>query len=1145
MASSGISDSAQRQRALDPANSFIVQAPAGSGKTELLIQRYLTLLALVDKPEEIIAITFTRKAAGEMRDRILTALEHARSAPCPDIPHERLTWELASKVLARDSEMGWALEMNPRRLRIQTIDALSSALTRQMPVLSRFGAPPGITEDAVELYREAARRTITEVETGEEWSPSIEYLLRHLDNNLAVVEALIMRMLARRDQWLRHIADPEHERIERSELETALASLITDELTALQRHTPDDFIGQCLPMVRFAASNLEQSGRDTAIRIWLETDQLPDCGPGQLDYWLGIAQLLLTNEGKWRKAVNTTIGFPPASKDKTEGDKILFGEMKQHLLQLIDSLLDQDELRRRLHRLRELPPVNFDDNQWQTLEALFSLLRLAVAQLELVFREQGQVDYTAMAQGALQALGEPDNPNDLALSLDYRLRHVLVDEFQDTSFSQYQLIERLTAGWQLDDGRSLFVVGDPMQSIYRFREAEVGLYLQARKHGIRQVALEPLTLAVNFRSNQGIVDWINNSFPSILPVVEDIANGGVTFTPSTAYHDHGNGPAVTLHPYVGRAGDEAEQVVALVQEIGVAHPGETTAILVRSRSHLLEIIPRLRNRGLKYQAIEIEHLGHRPVAQDLFTLTCALTHLGDRIAWLALLRAPWCGLTLVDLERLAGRDQEATIWSLMLNETQIKLLSPDGKKRLLRVQAILKNSLDQRQRLPLRRWVEGPWLALGGPACLSNEVDLEDANAFLELLEHLDQGGGLRDRDLLLDELGALFAKVDVHSGHALQIMTIHKAKGLEFDTVIIPGLEREPGRQGKHLLMWLERPRTGDHGSSDLLLAPIKESGAGDDLIYKYLCHLDRQRGYHENGRLLYVAATRARSRLHLLGRCQVREQADGLEIKQPPKISLLHQLWPVVAADFDRKLIKDEVVQQRPQETESATVQAGGFQRLTAGWALPAPPASVCLPADRLLELEPAPAAGAVEYLWAGETAKHIGIVVHRLLQQLASDDIDTDTYSRVKPLYPAIRSALFASGVGQTALDEGGKRVLTAIQQTLSDQRGLWILDNRHRDARSEYALSGIHQGRVINIVIDRTFIDEDGTRWIIDYKTGVHTGGELDEFLDREQERYQDQLARYAAFMRRHEDRPIKLGLYFPLLQGWREWPAANS
>ncbi|HKS93916.1 MAG TPA: UvrD-helicase domain-containing protein, partial [Gammaproteobacteria bacterium] len=157
-------DQHTRERALDPQTSFIVQAPAGSGKTSLLTQRYLRLLAGVEAPEEIIAITFTRKAAGEMRNRVLKALDAAGDGTVPAAVHHRLTWELARAARARDAERGWRLAEHPARLRIQTIDSLNAELTRQMPLLSGCGAPPAIAEQPEFLYQEAARRTLALLE---------------------------------------------------------------------------------------------------------------------------------------------------------------------------------------------------------------------------------------------------------------------------------------------------------------------------------------------------------------------------------------------------------------------------------------------------------------------------------------------------------------------------------------------------------------------------------------------------------------------------------------------------------------------------------------------------------------------------------------------------------------------------------------------------------------------------------------------------------------------------------------------------------------------------------------------------------------------------------------------------------------------
>ena len=120
---------------------------------------------------------------------------------------------------------------------------------------------------------------------------------------------------------------------------------------------------------------------------------------------------------------------------------------------------------------------------------------------------------------------------------------------------------------------------------------------------------------------------------------------------------------------------------------------------------------------------------------------------------------------------------------------------------------------------------------------------------------------------------------------------------------------------------------------------------------------------------------------------------------------------------------------------------------------------------------------------------------------------------------------------------------ERVATAVELTLADERGRWLLDAGHRESATELALTGRFGGEVVSVVIDRTFVDASGVRWIVDYKTSRHEGAGLEAFLDSERERYRPQLERYAALVRMLAPEPVRLGLYFPLLGGWREWPAA--
>jgi len=369
-----------------------------------------------------------------------------------------------------------------------------------------------------------------------------------------------------------------------------------------------------------------------------------------------------------------------------------------------------------------------------------------------------------------------------------------------------------------------------------------------------------------------------------------------------------------------------------------------------------------------------------------------------------------------------------------------------------------------------------------------------------------------------------------------LQLMTIHKAKGLEFDTVILPGLGSPPRHDDPPLLRWMETPHSGGAGyPADLLLAPIRETGGEHDLLYNYLGQLEKDKSRFEAGRLLYVAATRAKHALHLLGTVK-RDKSD--QMKAPPATSLLALLWPVIEEEFVAALEHNDT----PVPTATPATAPGNLRRLVAGWQAPPLPPAVAWQAGPALPVpEGSPE---VEFDWASETIRHVGSVVHRTLQLIGREGVARWPLPRIQALAPGFRLALARQGVPEAKLDQAVQRVHEALRRTLSDAKGAWLFDPQHSEAKSEYALTLIEHGKPVTAIMDRSFVDASGIRWIIDYKTSTHEGGGLDAFLDREQERYRGQLERYAAVLDKLDSRPIRLGLYFPLLGGWREWEASK-
>jgi ATP-dependent exoDNAse (exonuclease V) beta subunit len=1088
-------DAAGRRRALEP-GSFIVEAPAGAGKTELLTQRVLMLLGRVDEPEEIVAITFTNKAAAEMRHRIVDALQRAARGEAPAEAHRRITFDLAAAALDASNRHGWQLLDHPGRLRVTTIDAFCAGLARQMPVLSRFGAQPRTVEDARRHYDDAAWRALAWLEDESEHAEAAARALAHVDNDAVRLTGLLADMLARRDQWLRHA-------LENSQpsryAESALRELVARDMARAAQALPGRTQEALMPVARFAAGNV---GDDHPIAPLSDWQRVLPAEPEELPMWRAVAELLLTQAGTARSRFDKTMGLPPGKESEP---------FKAALKEIIAGLAERDVAA--LAQLRRLPEPGYTEEEWATVKALATLLRLAAGELWGVFHAAGEVDFIEVAGRALQALGEPEAPTDLALSLDYRIRHLLVDEFQDTSPAQVELLQKLTADWLPGDGRSLFLVGDPMQSIYRFRKADVGLFLTAAAQGIGTVPLERLSLYRNNRSCAPVVEWVNATFAQVFPGRDDAAAGAIAYRRFAAAHAPLADAGVTVHGLVAAKDEdggalEAERILAVIDAERAADPSRTIAVLVRARAHLDALVARIRRTrpALRFTAVEIESLAERQPVQDLLALTHALHHRADRVNWLACLRAPWCGLTLADLHALAADDFNATIWSLLNDDERLAKLSADGQARLEHVRAALAAALRQQGRQGPARWLKGAWFALGGPACLANATELADCEAYFALIDKLDAAGRFSPEQLE-KEMARLYGAPDAAADGTLQFMTLHKAKGLEFDTVILPGLHRKPGGGDAPLMLWEEVILDGL--DEQLIAAPLKKRGQQDVVTpYDYLAALERSRTAHEAARVLYVGATRAIRHLHLVG--VAGRNAKG-EIRAPAN-TFLDLLWPAVA----ERLADAGNAAPAPAEAPAAFIPK--LLRV-------AEPVSIELPVHEAATAE-APMAAEP----AGETGHTldalVGTLAHRYLEMIAIDGLDAWSASRIGGLRGAMEVWLAQQGCGDRDAALGAERVGAILATTLTSEQGRWVLQARE-GASAELALQKVSHGGTPMSVVDRSFV-EAGARWIIDYKTASPEGD-----LAAHAEAYREQLERYMELFE-GEGMPIRTAIFYAAL-----------
>ncbi len=1106
-------DQLSRQLALDPAQSFIVQAPAGSGKTELLIQRFLTLLATVNSPEEILAITFTKKAAGEMKERIIQALHASLNSEQPSSLHHKQTWLLGKKVLQQDKKLNWKLLKNPNQLRIQTIDSFCAYLTKQLPLRSHIGSQADIADHPDFLYREAVDEVLHHLEENVPWSNAISQLLLHLDNDLNKLYYLLIHLLKKRDQWMSYIQFHTDDITIKLALEKQLAAVISDHLTQLKHLISKEELTEVVSILEFTLSQLPTAS------ISYDIKSLPGIKSTDLAYWLAIANLLITKSNTWKIRFDSRMGFP-ALNDLTKADKPIHIDYRKRLSALINSFNERDELRLALVELSFLPADQYDEQQWSMLQCLLHVLKIAAAQLRVAFQQHGYIDYIENTQAALTALGQQENPSDLALSLDYQIKHILVDEFQDTSYTQYQLLEKLIAGWESGDGRTLFVVGDPMQSIYRFREAEVGLFIRMFKNGIGQFKLTPLKLSVNFRSHPEIVAWNNHHYKNIFPSTNDIATGAVSYTSSFSPSTKQNHDAdISIHGLIDdNESTQANHIVNLICEIKEKYPNEKIAILVRTRTHLKQIILALKKADIYYRAVDIDPLVSQQHVQDLLSLTRALLNPADRIAWLSILRAPWCGLTLSDLLIITDNNPHTAILTKLNQSDIFKQLSDNGQVRINRILPILKSALAERERKDLRNWLENTWILLGGPACLQNKSDLEDVNVFFNLLSQIYQQSLTVDMQQLKEKMDSLYATP--HHDDSLQIMTIHSAKGLEFDTVILPHLERRNATDDRSLLLWMEQ--TLNNNISSLLLAPLNATGNDKDSIYEYIFRQQKLKAEYETDRLLYVATTRAIKRLHLF--YQLNPSDNGQS--RIAHGSFLEKLWPLIKNDHQQHHYNEKELNEN-----NAAIPSRYLMRLSSEWVQPIHPTLESTSAHQQQQ----------GFQFQQSQSKIIGIVTHHILQNLTVLGLNWWSNKNENEKLSYIRFHFQQQGISNNTISLSTKIILQMIDNMLQDTRGQWILKN-HQLAQSEFALSASLNQIVHQVVIDRTFVVE-GIRWIIDYKTTMTTQDEVNYFLEKEKKKYKEKMQLYADIMKQCDHYPIRLGLYFPALPSWIEWESS--
>ncbi len=799
-----------------------------------------------------------------------------------------------------------------------------------------------------------------------------------------------------------------------------------------------------------------------------QISKLPGSSIKDLMAWRAIADILITKSSKnWRKKIDVTIGFPAEMKDE-----------KNQLRKFIDGLYSEFELKKLLINLHNLPSEHFPEFTKKYITDIAQVLKLSVAELKVIFDEKGLQDFSEVSLQAINALDTREELTDIALLLDYQIKHVLVDEFQDTSYSQLNLIQKLVEGWQQDDGKTIFFVGDPMQSIYKFRESQVGIFLEVVRSGIANLDIKPLILSTNFRSTQSIVRENNEIFANIFPNEDNLILGSIHYSKSTPFSKEEQKNAISFYVFSpNQDQEEAEEIVKIIKQSLLRNQEKEIAVLVRSRSHLSQVSSALQKNNINFESLKTESLRSNLFTRDLLSLTRALLSLSDKLAWLSILRAPWCGLKLKDLLVLS-KTSDQTIFNQLMNVESVQNLSDDGIKRAQHIFLATKEAIFSEGKFT---FVEGFSFVL---EMLYKDHYLEEQEKniktqFLKLLNHCESNQVLNIKTIesMLQDLYAPSRSSN------LKLMTIHQAKGLEFDIVIIPGLGKK-GRNDNLPLMQMQ-----EFSDNHVLLAPIKPTDEDSESeTYLYLQYLKKQQSHFELMRLLYVAMSRAKQEVHLLGALS--------KSGKPTTGSFLSLL-----SDY----YEDNVIHINSQNESSLEIEQP--PKLLRNKILMPP---LVRKQNYVDGLNNSPKAFDLIYQGA------LGTIVHFYLE-----------HAEFNPSSLSVDTMLRERGVPSRLLNSLSDTILSLLKNTKRDKNFEWIFKYREStEVESEFSNS------TQTIIVDRLFV-EDGVLWIIDFKTSsLHEGENINAFIERQKNAHQGQIENYKGVLEEFFQLPSKSALYCP-------------
>jgi ATP-dependent helicase/nuclease subunit A len=833
--------------------SIHLSASAGSGKTRALKDRYLALLDVLDNRglniDQAVAITFTDKAAAEIKERVMR-----------DLPEPML------KKIIRGSQ----------DLRISTIHSFCMNLLKRYPL--EAGLPPdfGVLDARDQAYKiqKAIEDTLEESDRDQElMSP-----LRNFTTD-ALIETTAFLLSIR-------------SRLKRMEIDTggpdgmlrAVRTGMGIDHAGSELHsfaTSADWrtlLGQMERILRSQGDHYKES---------MGKEHLVLSEAKDVDSAFKASEALVpayfTNEGNPRKNPSITKkAF--VGKDRKDYEKTFFNI--QEKLGLFRSL------HARMRAGREAV-------------SLLRLFQRAEKKYQNAKLREGLLDFDDLEIYAYRLLQGMESP-DILYWLDRKILHFLVDEFQDTSDIQWAILSKLTeelfAGQGADKrmAPTLFVVGDEKQSIYRFREANYRLIEAVKQKMVKNLppgTREILTLDKNFRSTPEVVGTVNRVFAALW---------GEAYKPSEVERkDHkGSVRLIELAPSAAGVGypglTEAAVLAREIQSVaaggiiiyersldsrlhgndGIKESGwkerkagyGDCAILIQSRTKLKEYEAVLQTENIPYRVVGGIGFYEEDEVQALMNALFFLWNRDDRLALAAALKSPLFGLTERDIFELL-QDGSSSIDALRQRR-------PEDWKRL-------HDWMDLAGLVPLsdllHRMVNetGAYVRFGR----KNPQAIFNIDKLLDTAREFDRRGytTLQDfvewvKNLSRSEQREATADMNLPGFEgSVSIMTVHKAKGLEYPIVFLPGMNQQPRSLSSGPLAIIE-------DANGSVRMAVKDDGSP---VYDELWDREHDELLREHQRLLYVAMTRARDHLFMIGALN-----DGrTRIKQNTWLSYVHE--------------------------------------------------------------------------------------------------------------------------------------------------------------------------------------------------------------------------------------------------------------